>query len=95
LHPPKFKAGFSAMRKATSIELADDLDAFVNRKVSEGEYENRKDVVEAGLRLLLEQDEELEAIRQALIEGEESGEAEDFDLDNFLSRMHEKYVAKS
>lgn len=83
------------MRKATSIELADDLDAFVNRKVSEGEYENRKDVVEAGLRLLLEQDEELEAIRQALIEGEESGEAEEFDFDNFLSRMHEKYVAKS
>jgi len=83
------------MRKATSIELADDLDAFVNRKVSEGEYENRKDVVEAGLRLLLQQDEELEAIRQALIEGEESGEAEEFDFDNFLSRMHEKYVAKS
>lgn len=83
------------MRKATSIELADDLDAFVNRKVSEGEYENRKDVVEAGLRLLLQQDEELEAIRQALIEGEESGEAEEYDFDNFLSRMHEKYVAKS
>ena len=51
--------------------------------------------MEAGLRLLREQDEEQEAIRQALIEGEESGEDTEFDSDTFLKQMHEKYVVRS
>lgn len=83
------------MRKAMSIQIEEDFGAYIDRKVSAGEYESRADVVEAGLRLLREKDEEFEAIRQALIEGEESGEAVDFDFDNFLERMHDKYVAKS
>jgi antitoxin ParD1/3/4 len=73
------------MSKATSILLNDDLDAFVDQQVSEGRYQTKSDVVEAGLRLLKEQDSDLEALRAALIEGEESGIAEDFDFDVFLS----------
>ena len=82
------------MRKAMSIQIEEDFGTFIDQKVSDGAYESRDDVVEAGLRLLKEQDAELEAIRQALIEGEESGEAVDFDFDNFLNRMRDKYVAK-
>jgi antitoxin ParD1/3/4 len=84
----------SAMRKAMSIQIEEDFGTFIDQKVSDGLYGSRDEVVGAGLRLLKEQDEELEAIRQALIEGEESGIAEDFDFDSFLNRMHEKYAAK-
>ncbi|MBX9459089.1 MAG: type II toxin-antitoxin system ParD family antitoxin [Rhizobium sp.] len=83
------------MRKAMSIQIDEDFGSFIDQKVTGGQYGSREEVVEAGLRLLREKDEELEAIRQALIEGEESGIAEDFDFDSFLNRMHEKYVAKS
>ena len=83
------------MRKAMSIQIEEDFGIFIDQKVSDGLYRSRDEVVEAGLRLLKEQDEELQAIRRALIEGEESGEAVDFDFDNFLDRMHDKYVAKS
>jgi antitoxin ParD1/3/4 len=82
------------MRKAMSIQIAEDFGTFIDQKVSDGLYSSREEVVEAGLRLLKEQDQELEAIRQALIEGEESGIAEDFDPDSFLGRMRQKYAAK-
>ncbi len=41
------------------------------------------EVVDAGLRLLRHQ-AELEAIRAAIIEGEESGEPQPFDFDAFI-----------
>ena len=72
------------MRKAMSIQIEEDFGIFIDQKVSDGAYESRDDVVEAGLRLLREQDAELEAIRQALIEGEESGEPVEFDFDAFI-----------
>lgn len=72
------------MRKAMSIQIEEDFGIFIDQKVSDGAYESRDDVVEAGLRLLREQDAELEAIRQALIEGEESGEPIEFDFDAFI-----------
>ena len=72
------------MRKSMSIHIEEDIDAFIDQKVSDGHYGSRDEVVEAGLRLLKEQDEELEAIRQALIEGEESGEPVEFDFDAFI-----------
>jgi antitoxin ParD1/3/4 len=77
-----------------SIQIEEAFGTFIDQKVSDGLFGSRDEVVEAGLRLLREQDEELEAIRQALIEGEESGIAEDFGFDSFLNRMHEKYAAK-
>lgn len=72
------------MRKAMSIQIEEDFGTFIDQKVSDGLYGSRDEVVEAGLRLLREQDEELEAIRDALIEGEESGEPVDFDFDAFI-----------
>lgn len=72
------------MRKAMSIQIEEDFGVFIDEKVSEGRFGSRDEVVEAGLRLLREQDEELEAIRQALIEGEESGEPVEFDFDALI-----------
>jgi antitoxin ParD1/3/4 len=43
--------------------------------------------------LLKEREAHLEALRAALIEGEQSGPAEPFDSDAFLREMHAKYAS--
>jgi antitoxin ParD1/3/4 len=82
------------MRKSTSILLDDDSEAFIGQQIAEGHFASPSEVVEAGLRLLRDHDQELEAIRAALIEGEESGIARDFDPDAFLKRMHDKLAER-
>jgi antitoxin ParD1/3/4 len=76
-----------AMARNTSFSLGDHFSEFVERKVAEGRYSSASDVVRAGLRLLEEDEAKLEALRAALIEGEESGTAESFDLEDFLKRQ--------
>ncbi len=41
-----------------------------------------------------EDQEKLDALRQALIEGEQSGESTPFDFDEFLREVHEEHKAK-
>lgn len=78
------------MNKATSILLDDDSEAFIGKQIADGHFNSPTEVIEAGLRLLKDHDEEIEAIRAALIEGEESGEPVPFDFDAFLEMKREK-----
>ena len=73
------------MTKHATIDLDDDLSTFVEQQVGEGHYESPSAVVTAGLRLLEEEQQKLERLRAALREGEESGEATEFDFDAFLA----------
>ena len=82
------------MRKSTSILIEEDFDEFIEKQVADGRYESASEVVEAGLRLLKDKDEELEELRAALIEGEESGIAAEFDSERFLTRMRETHAAQ-
>jgi len=82
------------MRKATSILLDDDSEAFIGRQIAEGHFQDPTEVIEAGLRLLRAHGEDIEALGKALAEGEESGIAEDFDSNLFLKEMREKHAAK-
>ena len=50
------------MRKATSILLEDDSEAFIDKQIAEGHFSNPSEVIEAGLRLLKDHDDEIEAI---------------------------------
>lgn len=72
------------MNKATSIHLDEDSEAFIGQQIAEGNFSDASEVVEAALRLLRDHDQDIEAIRAALIEGEESGEPQPFDFDRFL-----------
>lgn len=75
------------MARNTSVSLGDHFADFIDKQVEGGRYGSASDVVRAGLRLLEENEAKLDALRQALIEGEESGVAEDFDPETFLAEM--------
>ena len=80
------------MPKATLVTLADHAREFVERQVAEGRYQSESDVVQAGLTLLEERQAKLELLRQALVQGEESGVVEDFDIEEFLDEMKSSRV---
>lgn len=78
------------MPKNTSVTLSEHFAAFIEAKVRQGRYGSASDVVRAGLRLLEERESRLDALRAALIEGEESGPATPFDFDAFIERKSRK-----
>jgi antitoxin ParD1/3/4 len=74
------------MARNTSVTLTDHFTKFVDEQVASGRYGSVSDVVRAGLRRLEEDEAHLEALRAALIEGEDSGPSTPFDFDAFIGR---------
>ena len=68
------------MPKNTSFILGEHFDTFVSSRIGAGRYANATDVIRSGLRLLEEHEQKVEALRNALIEGEESGVAGPLDM---------------
>lgn len=79
------------MARNTSVSLGDHFAHFIDAQVSKGRYGSASDVVRAGLRLLEEHEAQVEALRLALIEGEQSGEPRPFKSDAFLKEMRAKH----
>lgn len=80
------------MNKRTTISLDTPFSEFVEQQVEEGRYASASEVVQAGLRLLEEQEAYVEAVRAAIIEGEKSGEPQPFNLKEFLAEMHRDHA---
>jgi antitoxin ParD1/3/4 len=79
------------MNKNTSISLGTHFSEFVEQQVEDGRYASASEVIRAGLRLLEEHEMQVERLRAAIIEGEESGEPEPFDFDEFLARKNREW----
>lgn len=69
------------MPKNTSFILGDHFDSFVRERVGSGRYANATDVIRSALRLLEERESRVDALRAALIEGENSGLAGPLDME--------------
>ena len=78
------------MAKNTSMSLGDHFAGFIESQVSNGRYGSASDVVRAGLRLLEEHETKVQALRDALVAGENSGEPRAFDRKAFQERMRQK-----
>lgn len=81
------------MARNTSVALSDHFARFIETQVGSGRYGSASDVVRAGLRLLEEHESKLERLRAALIEGEKSGPAEPFDLEEWLDEQRGRDAA--
>jgi antitoxin ParD1/3/4 len=73
------------MTKNTSITLGDQYDAFIRRQIANGRFGSASEAVRAGLRLLEERELKLERLRAAIDEGDQSGDYQPFDVDEFLA----------
>lgn len=74
------------MAKNTSITLGDHFDTFISSQLESGRYASASEIVRAGLRLLEDSENKLQALRQMLIQGEESGIA-DYNYKDFLAEL--------
>ncbi|MDD2325315.1 MAG: type II toxin-antitoxin system ParD family antitoxin [Alphaproteobacteria bacterium] len=80
------------MNKNTSFSIGEHFSSFVATQVGQGRYGNASDVVRAALRLLEEREAKLDALRAALIEGEESGPSTPFDFEAFIAQKRKSQL---
>jgi antitoxin ParD1/3/4 len=78
------------MAKNTSISLGDHFAEFINQQIESGRYGSASEVVRASLRLLEEHEQKIGALRQALIDGETSGDAGELDMEAIKSRARRR-----
>ncbi|MEX3657419.1 type II toxin-antitoxin system ParD family antitoxin [Mycolicibacterium fortuitum] len=74
------------MGRNTSFSLDEHFNAFIDDEVASGRYRSASDVVRAALRLLEERETRLNALREALVAGENSGASTPFEFDAFVAR---------
>ncbi len=83
------------MAKNTSITIGDHFEDFIAGQIDAGRYNNASEVIRSGLRLLEEHEQKVAALRQALIEGEESGDAGELDFAEIRRKAREKAETSS
>ncbi|MDP8244540.1 MAG: type II toxin-antitoxin system ParD family antitoxin [Candidatus Hinthialibacter antarcticus] len=75
-----------------SITVTEKQAEWVKSKINEGFYGNESEVFRDLIRKEQTRDHELVAIRQALVEGEQSGEPQPFDAARFKETMKIKHA---
>jgi len=71
-----------------NVSLSTTFEAYIQKQLDEGTYNNASEIIREALRLKMQQDEiyqtRLESLRAAIIQGEESGEATPFDMKDII-----------
>lgn len=76
------------MARNTSITLGNHFEQFIKKKISSGRYGSVSEVIRSALRLLEAEEQKLDALRNALTDGERSGSIDNFDPANHLKKLH-------
>ena len=80
------------MARNTSMSLGDHFTGFIEAQLRDGRYGSASEVVRAGLRLLEEHEAKVQALKDALIAGEESGAPRPLNGKDFQARMHRRHT---
>ncbi|MEM7206360.1 MAG: type II toxin-antitoxin system ParD family antitoxin [Pseudomonadota bacterium] len=76
------------MSRNTSVTLGEHFSQFVDEKIQAGRFESTSEAVRAGLRLLEQQEAQLDLLRRKLAEGEaQLNRGEGVDGDNFMNEL--------
>ena len=71
-----------------NVSLSPIFESYIQKQLDDGIYNNASEVIREALRLKIQQDQiyqiKLEALRAAIIKGEESGEASSFDIHEII-----------
>lgn len=78
------------MPRNTSVTLGEHFEGFIAEQIKTGRFESKSEVVRAAMRLLEEHERKVAALRQALIEGENSGAAVPFDMTTVINEARKR-----
>lgn len=75
-----------------NVSLSPKFEDYIRNQLEGGTYSNASEVIREALRLKMQQDEiykiKLDAMRSAIIQGEESGQPVPFDVHGILREAH-------
>jgi len=80
------------MARNTSILLGEHFEDFISTKVSSGRYSSASEVVRTALRLLEAEELKAKNLNKALLQGEKSGIAKNFNPKDHLKKLHSKFL---
>lgn len=80
------------MAKNTSILLGEYFDNFIQSQIATGKYSSASEVIRTALRLFEKEENKKADLINELLIGEKSGFIADFDRENYLKYMREKYL---
>ena len=78
------------MGRNTSVILGEHFDNFIKAEIESGRYKSASEIIRSGLRLLEVEKQKIRAINEALVVGESSGTAVEFDNEKFKEKMRKK-----
>jgi antitoxin ParD1/3/4 len=78
--------------KRKTITITDNQDNWIKSQIKAGEFTNDSEYIRDLIRRDQTSQADIEVIRAALIEGEESGEPQPFDIAQFKSAMTAKHA---
>ncbi len=71
-----------------NVNLSPTFDSYIRKQLESGIYNNASEVIREALRLKMQQDEiyntKIDALRAAIIQGENSGESSSFDIQEII-----------
>lgn len=80
------------MNIPNSITINPHWKNFINNEIQKGKYKSAAEVIESALQLMEQEEQKKIELRNALIQGEDSGIQEDFSPKKHLSHLHKKHL---